>query len=176
MIGINKYISVKVWLDSSHLENFLKHVFKMRVNWKFDFRRDWKFCWDLSNANSGGNWLFRSDCVFSGGTLYPSVNYGLYASVLGVLACMHACYDEMFYFITCLPTWCAFYQIFPKCSQDGLWISNNYHEWLRQHGLCYDINPWWSLLDFLKASKAWLSVWKARPHVLKQMLGQVFFQ
>ena len=75
MIGINKYISVKVWLDSSHLENFLKHVFKMRVNWKFDFRQDWKFCWDLSNANSGGNWLFRSDYVFSGGTLYPSANY-----------------------------------------------------------------------------------------------------
>ena len=34
------------------------------------------------------------------------------AYVLGVLvrvrACMHACFDEMFYFLTCLSTWCAF--------------------------------------------------------------------
>ena len=28
------------------------------------------------------------------------------ASVLGVLTCAHACYDEMFYFLTCLRTWC----------------------------------------------------------------------
>ena len=48
----------------------------MGVNRKFDFRRFSKFCWDLSNAISGGNWLFRWDCVFSGGTLYPSANYG----------------------------------------------------------------------------------------------------
>ena len=34
-----------------------------------------KFCWDLSNVISGGNWLFWWDCVFSGGTLYPSANY-----------------------------------------------------------------------------------------------------
>ena len=30
------------------------------------------------------------------------------AAVLGVLACVHACYDEMFYFLTCLCTWWAF--------------------------------------------------------------------
>ena len=47
----------------------------MGVNRKFDFRRVWKFCWDLSNVISGGNWLFRWGCVFSGGTLYPSVNH-----------------------------------------------------------------------------------------------------
>ena len=39
----------------------------MEVNRKFDFRRVWKFCWDLSNVISGGNWLFRSDCVFQVG-------------------------------------------------------------------------------------------------------------
>ena len=32
----------------------------------------------------------------------------LSAAVLGVLACGCACYDEMFYFLTCLCTWCAF--------------------------------------------------------------------
>ena len=48
----------------------------MGVNRKFDFRRVWKFYWDLSNAISGGKWLFKWDCVFSGGTLYPSTNYG----------------------------------------------------------------------------------------------------
>ena len=36
----------------------------------------------------------------------------LRAYVLGVLvrvrACVHACFDEMFYFLTCLSTWCAF--------------------------------------------------------------------
>ena len=47
----------------------------MRVNRKFDFRSVLKFCWDLSNVISGGKWLFRWDCVFSGGTLYPSANY-----------------------------------------------------------------------------------------------------
>ena len=49
----------------------------MGVNRKFDFRRVWKFCWDLSNVISDGNWLFRWDCVFSGGTSYPSPNHGL---------------------------------------------------------------------------------------------------
>ena len=28
--------------------------------------------------------------------------------VLGVLACVRACYDEMFYFLMSLRTWCAF--------------------------------------------------------------------
>ena len=32
----------------------------------------------------------------------------LRASVLVVLACVRACYDEMFYSLTCLHTWCAF--------------------------------------------------------------------
>ena len=76
----------------------------------------------------------------------------------------------------------------PKFSQDGLGTSNNYREWLGQHELCHDINTCPSLLEFLKASNAWSSVWKAwasilntwesdwkaRPHVLQQMLGRVF--
>ena len=56
-------------LDSNHAENFLKHIFEMGVDRKFDFRRD------LSNAISGENWLFRWDCAFSGGTFHPSANY-----------------------------------------------------------------------------------------------------
>ena len=32
----------------------------------------------------------------------------LRASVFVVLACVRVCYDEMFYFLTCLRTWCAF--------------------------------------------------------------------
>ena len=77
-----------------------------------------------------------------------------------------------------------------KFSHDGLGIFNDYHEWLGQHEPCYDINTWPSLLDFLQALKARLSVWKAwasilntresdwkaRPHVLKQMLVRVFCQ
>ena len=39
----------------------------MGVNRKFDFWRVWKFCWDLINVISGGNWLFRWDCVFQVG-------------------------------------------------------------------------------------------------------------
>ena len=78
----------------------------------------------------------------------------------------------------------------PKFSQDGLETPKNYHQWLGQHEPCYDINTWRSLLESLKASnarssvwKAWASNlnaresdWKARPHVLKQMLGRVFCQ
>ena len=78
----------------------------------------------------------------------------------------------------------------PKFSQDGLETPKNYHQWLGQHEPCYDINTWPSLLESLKASnarssvwKAWASNlnaresdWKARPHVLKQMLGRVFCQ
>ena len=78
----------------------------------------------------------------------------------------------------------------PKFSQDGLETLKNYHQWLGQHEPCYDINTWPSLLESLKASnarssvwKAWASNlnaresdWKARPHVLKQMLGRVFCQ
>ena len=30
----------------------------------------------------------------------------LRACVLGVLTCVYACYDEMFYFLMCLRTWC----------------------------------------------------------------------
>ena len=35
------------------------------------FRWAWSFCWNLSNVISGGNWFFRSDCVFSGGLFTP---------------------------------------------------------------------------------------------------------
>ena len=64
MIGINKCLSVKVclllfWLQLSW--KLLKYIFEMGVNRKFDFRQVWKFCWDLSNVISGGNWLFRWD-------------------------------------------------------------------------------------------------------------------
>ena len=38
------------------------------------WRWEWKFCWDLSNVISGGNRLFRWDCLFIAETLYPSVN------------------------------------------------------------------------------------------------------
>ena len=78
----------------------------------------------------------------------------------------------------------------PKFSQDGSGTSNNYREWSGQHEPCYDINTCPSLLEFLKASnarssvwKAWASIlntresdWKARPHILKQMLAGVFCQ
>ena len=60
----------------------------MRVNRKFDFSLVWEFCWDLSIVISGGNCLFRCDCVFSGGTFYPSVNYVFL--VLGT-TCMFRC-------------------------------------------------------------------------------------
>ena len=45
------------------------------VNKKFDFRWVWKVYWDLHNNIAGGKCLFRWDSVFSGGTLYPSLNY-----------------------------------------------------------------------------------------------------
>ena len=78
----------------------------------------------------------------------------------------------------------------PKFSPDVLGTSNNYHEWVGQHEPRYDINTWPSLLEFLKASnvrssfwKSWASTlntresdWRARRHVLKQMLGRVFCQ
>ena len=32
----------------------------------------------------------------------------LRACVLGVLTCVYACYDEMFYFLMCLRTWCIY--------------------------------------------------------------------
>ena len=67
------------------VKNLLRYIFKMGVNRKFDFRWVWKFCWDLSNVISGGNWVFRWDCVFSGGTLYPSANY---ASCISYTACI----------------------------------------------------------------------------------------
>ena len=41
-----------------------KHIFKIGTNRIFDFRQDGKFCLDLSNVISGGNWLFRWDCFF----------------------------------------------------------------------------------------------------------------
>ena len=41
-----------------------KHIHDMGMNRKFDFRQDGKFCWDLSDGISGGNWLIRWDCIF----------------------------------------------------------------------------------------------------------------
>ena len=38
-------------------------------------RQDWKFFWVLNSVISGGNWFYRWECAFSGGTLYPSANY-----------------------------------------------------------------------------------------------------
>ena len=40
----------------------------LRWEWKGNliFRWVWKFCWDLSNIISGGNWLFRWDCFLVG--------------------------------------------------------------------------------------------------------------
>ena len=37
------------------------------MNKKFDFRRLCRFCWDLSNVISGGNWLFRWAVFFQVG-------------------------------------------------------------------------------------------------------------
>ena len=42
----------------------MKHIFEMGVIRKFDFRQDWKFCWDLSNVISGRNWLFMCRVFF----------------------------------------------------------------------------------------------------------------
>ena len=39
----------------------------------------------------------------------PGVLVCLHVSVLGVLVSVRACYDEMFYFLTCLRTWCNFF-------------------------------------------------------------------
>ena len=79
-------------------------------------------------------------------------------------------------------------QNFLKIRNKGLGTSNNYCEWLGQHESCYDINTWPSLLEFIKSSNAWLSIWKAWasilntrqsdwkawPDVLKQRLCRVF--
>ena len=54
----------------------LKTFWSIYIQDGIDFRWVWKFCWDLSNVASSGNWLSRWDCVLSGGTLYPSVNHG----------------------------------------------------------------------------------------------------
>ena len=72
------------------LENFGSiYLFEIGVNRKFDFRWIWKFCWGLSNFISGGNWLFRWDCVFSGGTLYSSANYELTWHMYIVYICIY---------------------------------------------------------------------------------------
>ena len=64
---IYKPVSWLVSINAYHWKSaccFLKHIFEMGVNRKFDFRWVWKFCWDLSNVTSSGNWLFRWDCIF----------------------------------------------------------------------------------------------------------------
>ena len=50
----------------------------------------------------------------------------LSVSVLGALACVLACYDEMFHFLTCLRTWCAFLSYLPYISI--LKFENSYSE------------------------------------------------
>ena len=62
MWNLERFALMFTILDSSHHENYLKHIFEMGVNRKFDFRWDWKFSWDFSN-------------VFLGGTLYLSTSY-----------------------------------------------------------------------------------------------------
>ena len=88
-INAYQWNSAYYQLDSSHLENLLKCIFKMRVIRKFDFRRIWKFWWGLSNVISRGNSLFRWDCVFSGGTLYSSANYELTWHMYIVYICIY---------------------------------------------------------------------------------------
>ena len=66
------------YFDSSRLENFLQHILEMGVDRRFDFRRDWKFFWDLSNFILYGNWLLRWDCFFQVGFFYPSANYVIF--------------------------------------------------------------------------------------------------
>ena len=73
------------WLQSSW-KHFEVYIWDNR---KFDFRRIWKFCWGLSNVISGENWLFRWDCVFSGGTLYSSANYELTWHMYIVYICIY---------------------------------------------------------------------------------------
>ena len=74
--NLERFALMFTFLDSSHHENYLKHIFEMGVNRKFDFRWDWKFCWDFSN-------------IFSGGTLYLSASYSFEFSQLNsLLSCM----------------------------------------------------------------------------------------
>ena len=46
------------WLQSSWKLSEA-YIREMGVNKKFDFRRDWKFCWNLSNIISGGTVFFQ---------------------------------------------------------------------------------------------------------------------
>ena len=110
MIGISKCLNAYTMhiVNVTPVKNLLRYIFKMGVNNKFDFRRVWKFCWDLSNAISGGNWLFRWDCVFPGGTLYPSANY-----------------DNLYSFIQHLQTF-TFHHL-PSLKEDLSTFSNNMH-------------------------------------------------
>ena len=73
-------LSVKVWFLLFWLQSSWK-LFEIYM-WdgskqEIRFWAVWKFCWDLRNVTSGGNFLFRWDCVFSGGTLHPFANYVL---------------------------------------------------------------------------------------------------
>ena len=90
MIAINKCLSVKLCILLTWLQSSWKH-FEVYIwdNRKFDFRRIWKFCWGLSNVISGENWLFRCDCVFSGGTLHSSANYELTWHMYIVYICIY---------------------------------------------------------------------------------------
>ena len=73
-INVSEWKYAYCYYDSSRPEKLLKYVF-MEMNRKFDSRQDWKFCWDLSNVMSVGNWIVWSDCVFSRRNLCSFLNY-----------------------------------------------------------------------------------------------------
>ena len=58
-------------ISKINIENFFKYIFEMGVNRKFDFRRNLKFCWDLSNAISGGNRFLGGTVLFQVGLFNP---------------------------------------------------------------------------------------------------------
>ena len=75
----------------------------------------------------------------------------------------------------------------PKFSQDGLRTSNKQHEWLGAAWAAlwhkYLAEPFGISLGFKRSTKFLKSLdeyfkysgeWRARPHILKQMLDQVF--
>ena len=103
----------------------------MTVNRRSDFRQFWKFCWDLSDVISGGNWLFGWDYVFSGGTLHPSANYGFCNSLL-----WHECYIQteiVFQWSFLKPTqWASLYWFLP--------LLFCYHDWFTFQKFCASID------------------------------------
>ena len=109
----------------------MKHIFKMRMNRRLDFRQFWKFFWDLNDVISGGNWLFGWDYVFSGGTLHPSANYGFCNSLL-----WYECYIQteiVFQWSFLKPTqWASLYWFLP--------LLFCYHDWFTFQKFCASID------------------------------------